>query len=471
MRRRGRRSFDSIGVDDLPGGLGNGRLGSMYEAHDGSAVAHAPSHDIVMDVKLNGASGMLASPQSHPSARLQAALLPTPPRPARSCNKQVGIVKLVRLLDHQAAHAEEEAFERLRVTVRLSVHSERGSRKNNMPQEKQALTMRWTSHPSLSRVPPMGPPGSLACMDVQGARAGGVLAQGPTNAVVDPALLASVNQRQVSVLSALGTWEFDTLALAEASPRDVVQLVGFTLFVKGGLVSEFSINELKLANFLEQIARGMQPHPYHNAVHISDVSASLFHLLMESGVGDHLRRIDWLAAVCAALVHDYKHPGVNNDFLNRTKEELAIIYNDNSPLENYHLAEAFHLLYSNEHCNFLEVLSESDYNEVRRVIIDLVLASDLKRHFGILDQFKARVSQGMHWDTNKETDRLLLLQMALKVADLGHSAKPLAVHQEWSRRVTEEFYKQGDAERGAELDVSPFMDRFNNNVPRSQVSG
>eukprot|EP00899_Mesostigma_viride_P008847 jgi/Mesvir1/17964/Mv08584-RA.1 len=282
MRRRGRRSFDSIGVDDLPGGLGNGRLGSMYEAHDGSAVAHAPSHDIVMDVKLNGASGMLASPQSHPSARLQAALLPTPPRPARSCNKQVGIVKLVRLLDHQAAHAEEEAFERLRVTVRLSVHSERGSRKNNMPQEKQALTM----------------------------RAGGVLAQGPTNAVVDPALLASVNQRQVSVLSALGTWEFDTLALAEASPRDVVQLVGFTLFVKGGLVSEFSINELKLANFLEQIARGMQPHPYHNAVHISDVSASLFHLLMESGVGDHLRRIDWLAAVCAALVHDYKHPGM-----------------------------------------------------------------------------------------------------------------------------------------------------------------
>eukprot|EP00899_Mesostigma_viride_P014695 jgi/Mesvir1/23226/Mv21742-RA.1 len=287
---------------------------------------------------------------------------------------------------------------------------------------------------------------------------------------LNEATASEQHQKQVALLRKIGDWDFDTLALARVvSPDSVVQLVGFTLFTKTGLLQEFNINETKLGNFLQQIGRGMQPHPYHNSIHISDVSASLFHLLSESGVGDHLQSIDRLAAVCAALVHDYKHPGVNNDFINRTNNDLATIYNDNSPLENYHLTEAFHLLYSNEHCNFLGELSDADFHEVRRIVIDLVLASDLKRHFGILDQFKARVSQSTPWDIAKESDRTLLMQLALKVSDIGHAAKPLAVHQEWSRRVTEEFYKQGDAEREAKLDVSPFMDRFNNSMPRSQV--
>eukprot|EP00899_Mesostigma_viride_P001440 jgi/Mesvir1/11297/Mv01088-RA.4 len=243
--------------------------------------------------------------------------------------------------------------------------------------------------------------------------------------VLDEAASSEQHQKQVALLRKIGDWDFDTLALAHVSPDSVVQLVGFSLFTKMGLLQEFNINERKLGNFLLQISQGMQPHPYHNAIHISDVSASLFHLLMESGVGDHLRRIDWLAAVCAALVHDYKHPGVNNDFMNRTKNELATIYNDHSPLENYHLTEAFHLLYSNQHCNFLGELSDADFNEVRRIVIDLVLASDLKRHFGILDQLKARVSQGTPWDTVKESDRMLLMQLALKVSDIG------CVFQNW----------------------------------------
>eukprot|EP00899_Mesostigma_viride_P028251 jgi/Mesvir1/8610/Mv04942-RA.1 len=270
-------------------------------------------------------------------------------------------------------------------------------------------------------------------------------------------------------LRKLGSWEFDTLALAELAGDQLVPLVGYSLFLQLGLIQEFMLPEDKLMNFLHQVYRGMHDHPYHNAIHITDVSASLFHIITGSGVGDHLRSIDKLAAVCAALVHDYKHPGVNNDFLTRTREDLATIYNDQSPLENFHLAEAFHLLYSNEHCNFLEVLSDGDFTELRHIVIDMVLASDLKRHFVFLDQLKARISQNTPWDASKDSDRMLLLQLSLKVADIGHSAKPLPIHREWSQRVTEEFYRQGDRERAAQLAVSPFMDRFSNNVPKSQL--
>eukprot|EP00899_Mesostigma_viride_P006444 jgi/Mesvir1/15800/Mv03361-RA.2 len=274
---------------------------------------------------------------------------------------------------------------------------------------------------------------------------------------------------EIRLLRKLGSWEFDTLALAAAVGDQLLPLVGYSMFFRMGLIQEYGLPKHKLMNFLYQVSRGMGDHPYHNAIHVSDVSASLFHLLTQGGVGDHLCAIDKLAALCAALIHDYKHPGVNNDFLNRTREDLATIYNDQSPLENFHLAEAFHLLYTNEHCNFLKVLTTSQFVEFRRTVIAMVLATDLKQHFVTMDQFKARISQNTPWDANKDSDRALLLQISLKIADIGHSAKPLATHLEWSSRVTEEFYKQGDLEMAANLAVSPFMDRHTNNMPKSQV--
>lgn len=46
------------------------------------------------------------------------------------------------------------------------------------------------------------------------------------------------------------------------------------------------------------------------------------------------------SAYWSAVAHDYEHGGVNNDFLIKTAHPLAITYNDQSPLENHHLAAA-----------------------------------------------------------------------------------------------------------------------------------
>lgn len=46
----------------------------------------------------------------------------------------------------------------------------------------------------------------------------------------------------------------------------------------------------------------------------------------------------------AAAVHDYQHPGLNNPYLVNSRHELAIRYNDKSPLENHHASSAFFLM-------------------------------------------------------------------------------------------------------------------------------
>ena len=50
------------------------------------------------------------------------------------------------------------------------------------------------------------------------------------------------------------------------------------------------------------------------------------------------------AALVAAAVHDVDHPGRSNHFLIETSDDLAVLYNDNSVLENHHLAVAFKIM-------------------------------------------------------------------------------------------------------------------------------
>ena len=52
---------------------------------------------------------------------------------------------------------------------------------------------------------------------------------------------------------------------------------------------------------------------------------------------------------------------------------------------------------------------------------------------------------------------------------MGNPAKPWKLSCEWSARVMDEFFRQGDTEMSKGLPVSPFMDREKTDIAKCQI--
>jgi cAMP-specific phosphodiesterase 4 len=54
-------------------------------------------------------------------------------------------------------------------------------------------------------------------------------------------------------------------------------------------------------------------------------------------------------------------------------------------------------------------------------------------------------------------------------SDLSNPTKPLEIYRKWVDRIMEEFFRQGDRERDAGIEISPMCDRYNATIEKSQV--
>lgn len=190
---------------------------------------------------------------------------------------------------------------------------------------------------------------------------------------------------------------------------------------------------------------------------------------------DEARRCKFLILACllAAVVHDFEHNGVSNDFHIKSLSEKAVTYNDKSVNEHHHVSAAFRVLLKPE-CNFLESMCKEEFRILRSLMVDLILATDMSEHGRLLEAFKeasssaSKSSDGVYVPTSRDA-ALLSLKIVLKCSDLGHLALNWGAHLRWVLRLEEEFYRQGDLEKKAELNVSFLMDREKPGVSQSQI--
>ncbi|XP_049512439.1 cGMP-inhibited 3',5'-cyclic phosphodiesterase A isoform X2 [Dermacentor silvarum] len=304
------------------------------------------------------------------------------------------------------------------------------------------------------------------------------------------------------LLGRIAEWDYPIFDLNRLNPDTILSKMCYRVFLEVGLFDAFKIPEPEFLHYFHALESGYREKPYHNRMHAADVLHGVYYLTSQAipgftqvvpdttdsplhktagnflaeetyGImGANFPALELMALYTAAAMHDYDHPGRTNAFLVSTYAPQAVLYNDRSVLENYHAASAWTLFLSESNFNFLVHLDKAEFKRFRFLVIECILATDLKRHFEILAEFNAKANDtdapGIDW--NNETDRLLVMEMAIKLADINGPCKRHDIHVQWTYRIAEEFYEQGDEEATLGMQVSPFMDRCNPQLAKLQES-
>jgi len=328
-----------------------------------------------------------------------------------------------------------------------------------------------------------------------------------------------------------------------------------------GFVEEFQIPMDKLCNYMRVIESDYSTeNAYHNAIHAADVMQTLHTLIQQSNnnnnnnkdsnhklrkqddaveaetfsspslnVLQHCSKLHLFAILLSALVHDVDHNGKTNAFHVQVKSELAVLYNDKSVLENWHIAHAFSRLLNmdlkqqylaiaataaasvgttnassqanntNESKleetigespnNFLCNVTTEQFMAIRKLMIEAVLNTDMVHHFqnvnaarGMLLEYKEEqerqkddeeegITKAAAAASAKKQEELSwkMLEYMMHLADISSQAKAAPIFYQWTRRCLEEFFAQGDKEASLGLPISLLCDRATTSEPESQI--
>ena len=277
-----------------------------------------------------------------------------------------------------------------------------------------------------------------------------------------------------SVFMEMDNWGMDIFRLDEITDHQPLTAIVYRIFLDRNLLEDFKIPKKTCVMFLTALeASYLREVPYHNSKHAADVTQTTQVLLKMNTLEDVFTPLEILSALFAAAIHDAGHPGVTNQYLVNTSSELALLYNDESVLENYHVSTAFKIL-QKEECNILSSFGKQERQTFRKMVIDLVLATDMSKHMTLLADMKTMLETKTFTGTedlklDDYSDRMLVLQTLLHCADLSNPAKPLPLYVKWCGLIMEEFFQQGDKERKSNMEISPMCDRFNAAIERTQV--
>ena len=314
----------------------------------------------------------------------------------------------------------------------------------------------------------------------------------------DPLFSVLSNSASGPLADAELDWRYDVLKLDEDTHGKCLSTLFAEVVCRHDLLARLdsdgcAIDPLKLGAFIRHCEVRYGDNPYHNRRHAADVLLGMHRFLVTTSAvtpeeasrnrcvpsapnqvarfeGLSFSAIETFAALMAAVIHDFQHPGTTNQHEIRKNSPLALQYHDESVLESHHLAKAFAALMLPAN-NFVATWERKSYMEFRALVIKLVLMTDLSKHFDHVEQLKGLADGGLlQKPTDTYTDAHLALVVGIKFADLGHTIKPFPLHLKWSQFLTDEFFALGDQESKEGLPISPLCDRDNDcDLARNQI--
>lgn len=222
-------------------------------------------------------------------------------------------------------------------------------------------------------------------------------------------------------------------------------------FEKGGLI---------LRGFLYALQRNYwEGNPYHNELHAANVAHCAVALLNMFELEADCSLLEKIGFILAALGHDVGHPGKSNTFLINCNSSLAIFQNDSAVLEATHCSILHSIINACGDTNVLAFFTHAEYTTIRKIIIQMILSTDMSKHFEIISKSRVRRASPQFDIKEQEQDRLLFLTLIFKSADVSHTILEWNAHVEWTLRLSEEYYQQGAEEAALGLPISPLCNK------------
>jgi hypothetical protein len=255
-------------------------------------------------------------------------------------------------------------------------------------------------------------------------------------------------------------WDFDLHAVPAAELPALI----FGVLLEHEEVSTLALCTSRLWNYVTTIASNYHDNPFHNFRHACDVllASSCFYRAAACSRPGMFKPLEVAAALIAALIHDTDHPAVMNPFLIAIRHPLAVLYNNRSVLENHHAATSMALLARPE-LDFTVNLPAADAEEFKRLLMDLVLATDVATTMPLVKSLNTRLGSG---EAPSAHDVQCLI---IKASDISNPTRPLSTYEQWIKGVMAEFFAQGDVERKLGLPISMNCDREAAVVSKVQV--
>ncbi|KAL4660739.1 high affinity cAMP-specific and IBMX-insensitive 3',5'-cyclic phosphodiesterase 8A-like [Arapaima gigas] len=305
--------------------------------------------------------------------------------------------------------------------------------------------------------------------------------------LVTPLSLNDIPQYVAQTMENEESWDFDIFSLEAATIRRPLVYLGLKVFSRFGVCEFLHCTESTLRAWLQAIETNYHAsNSYHNSTHAADVLHATAYFLCKERVKLSLDPVDEVAALIAATVHDVDHPGRTNSFLCNAGSELAILYNDTAVLESHHTALAFQITTRDEKCNIFKNMERTEYRTLRQAIIDMVLATEMTKHFEHVNKFVNSINkplaaleetggsgeeESVKSILTSPENRILIKRMLIKCADVSNPCRPLQLCIEWAGRISEEYFAQTDEEKQQGLPVvMPVFDRNTCSIPKSQIS-
>ncbi|XP_056019669.1 high affinity cAMP-specific 3',5'-cyclic phosphodiesterase 7A-like isoform X3 [Ostrea edulis] len=275
------------------------------------------------------------------------------------------------------------------------------------------------------------------------------------------------SQQAQELMSQLSVWNFDIFNLDVLTGGRSLTHVAIHLFKKYNLISTFKLDFIKLMQTFTLIENGYHGNnPYHNSVHAADVTQAMHCYLQEVKLKDWIPKFEVMTSLLAAMTHDLDHPGVNQTFLIKTGNHLANLYQNTSVLENHHWRCAVGVFYET---GVFSHFDQDSWNQITWQLRSLILATDITRQQEFLSRFKKYLDENNLDYENNLQDRIFLLQIALKCADICNPCREFGQSKQWSERVCQEFFRQGDYERELEVPVTPMCNRVTMTTAKIQA--